>query len=103
MREQHPIYARDGIAHPGLLLRLCNAILVENIVLAPWIHTASELQNFAVAHVGDELSARARVVRNYEHKGHRMVELDAVVVTNQKTVVAQVLHTAIYKLRHLQQ
>lgn len=101
VREPHAMYAGEGIAHPGLLLRLCNSILVENVVLAPWIHTASTLQNFALARVGDELSARARVVRNYEHNGHRLVDLDVVVVANATTVAAQVLHTAIYKLRHL--
>ena len=102
VRERHDIYAREGIAHPGQILRLCNSILVENVVLAPWIHTASTLQNFAVARVGDVLSARARVLRNFEHNGHRSVELDVVVVADERTIVAQVLHTAIYKLRHLQ-
>jgi hypothetical protein len=100
VRERNDIYARNGIAHPGQLLRLCNAILVENVVLAPWIHTGSALQNFGVARLGDILSARARVVRNFEHNGHRSVELDVIVVANNR-VVAQVLHTAIYKLRHL--
>jgi len=31
---------------------------------------------------GDELTARARVTGNYEKKGHRFVELDALVVAN---------------------
>ncbi len=101
VRERHDIYARNGVAHPGQLLRLCNAILVENVVLAPWIHTASTLQNFSTARVGEMVSARARVVRNFEHNGHRSVELDAIVVADDR-VVAQVLHTAIYELRHLQ-
>ena len=33
-----------------------------------------------VAHVGDELKVPARVTANYERKGHRFVELDALVV-----------------------
>ncbi len=102
VRETLPIYAQEGIAHPGLLLRLCNTTLVENVVLSPWIHTASAMQNHSVARVGEELSARARVVRNWEHKGHRSVELDVAVVANDR-VVAHVTHTAIYKLRHLSQ
>ena len=95
-----PIYTSERLAHPGALLRLCNAVLVENVVLAPWIHTGSVMQNHGLARVGDELSARARVVRNYEHNGHRSVELDVVVVAGDG-IVAHVLHTAIYKLRHL--
>ena len=101
VRERHPIYADEGLAHPGLLLRLCNSLLVENVVLAPWIHTASTVQNFALARVGDDLSARGKVVRNYEHKGHRIVELDAVVIANGQSILTHVHHTAIYQLRHL--
>lgn len=100
VRETLPIYEQEGIAHPGLLLRLCNSVLVENVVLSPWIHTASALQNYSVARVGEELSARAHVTRNWEHKGHRSVELDCVVIASGR-VVAHVTHTAIYKLRHL--
>lgn len=102
VRETLPIYAQEGFAHPGLLLRLCNATLVENVVLNPWIHTSSALQNYGVARVGEELSARARVIRNWEHKGHRSVELDVAVVANDR-IVAHVAHAAIYKLRHLSQ
>ena len=101
VRERHDLYAREGLAHPGLLLRLCNSALRENVVLAPWIHTGSKVQNFAAARVGDRLSARGRVIRNYEKKGHRLVDLDVVLVANDKTVLAHVLHTAVYKLRHL--
>ena len=101
VRETHDIYAGDGLAHPGLLLRLCNLILRENVVLAPWIHTSSALQNFAVARIGDELSARARVIQNYERKGHRLVDLDVILVANGTEVIAQVQHTAVYRLRQL--
>lgn len=101
VREAHDLYAREGLAHPGLLLRLCNSALRENVVLAPWVHTGSKVQNFAVARVGDALSARGRVVQNYEKKGHRLVDLDLILVANDKTVLAHVLHTAVYKLRHL--
>jgi hypothetical protein len=33
--------------------------------------------------------------------GHRLVDLDALVIANGRTVVSRVLHTAVYKLRHL--
>jgi hypothetical protein len=101
VREADPIYAREGLVHPGLLLRLCNLALRENVVLQPWIHTASKVTNFASAHVGDELSARARVAANYDRKGHRMVDLDVALIANNRTVIAHVLHTAAYRLRQL--
>jgi acyl dehydratase len=101
VRETDPIYAEAGLVHPGQLLRLANLVLRENVVLQPWIHTGSKVTNFAVAHVGDELSARARVAANYERKGHRLVDLDMILIANGGTVLAQVLHTAVYRLRQL--
>jgi hypothetical protein len=59
------------------------------------------VQYFATARIGDELSARAVVKDNYERKGHRLVDLDCILLKNGTTPVAHVLHTAVYKLRHL--
>lgn len=100
VRETNPIYADEGIAHPGILLRLCNSALRENVVLPPWIHVGSEMRNLSLARVGETLSARARVVANYDRKGHRLVDLDCLLLAGDRPV-AHVLHTAIYKLRHL--
>lgn len=101
VRETDPIYSREGLAHPGHLLRLCNLILRENVVLQPWIHTGSKVTNFAPGRLGDELSARGRVSANYERKGHRLIDLDIILLANGRTVLAHVLHTAVYQLRHL--
>jgi acyl-coenzyme A thioesterase PaaI-like protein len=101
IREADPIYAEEALAHPGQLLRLCNLVLRQNVALPPWIHVGSKVTNFAVAHVGDELAARARVAANYERKGHQLVDLDIILIANGRTVVAHVLHTAVYRLRQL--
>lgn len=101
IRERHEIYAKEGLAHPGLMLRLCNSLLRENVKLAPWIHVGSAVRYFAAARVGEALGARARVVKNYDRKGHRLVDLDCVLTANDRPV-AHVLHSAIYKLRHLE-
>ncbi|MBS0243906.1 MAG: hypothetical protein JSS20_17165 [Proteobacteria bacterium] len=100
VRETNPIYAREGIAHPGILLRLCNSALRENVVLAPWVHVGSRMRNFSVARVGEALACRARVVDNYERKGHRLVDLDCLLLAGERPI-AHVMHTAIYRLRHL--
>ena len=57
-------------------------MLVDNAILGPWIHVGSRMQLLNAAASGDELTARARVTGNYEKKGHRFVELDALVVAN---------------------
>ena len=102
VRESDPIYVREGLAHPGTILRLCNWVLAQNVVLGPWIHVGSKLQNFAAARVGDELTVRARVTDNYDRKGHRFVELDALAIANGRTPLARIAHTAIYRPRQVE-
>jgi acyl dehydratase len=99
VRETDPIYAREGLSHPGLLQRIMNKVLVDNAILGPWIHVGSRMQLLAAARSGDELTARAKVTGNYEKKGHRFVELDALVVANGRTPVAHCQHIAIYQPR----
>ena len=99
IRETDPIYTREGFGHPGLLPRIMNKVLVDNAILGPWIHVGTKMQLLAAGAVGDELTARARVVGNYEKKGHRFVELDALVVANGTTPLAHCRHIAIYQPR----
>jgi acyl dehydratase len=99
VRERDPIYASEGLGHPGLLQRVMNKVLVDNAILGPWIHVGSRMQLLSAARSGDELTARAKVTGNYEKKGHRFVELDALVVANGKTPLAHCQHIAIYQPR----
>jgi acyl dehydratase len=99
VREADPIYAREGLGHPGLLQRVMNRVLVDNAILGPWIHVGSTMQLLSGAKVGDEITARAKVTGNYDKKGHRFVELDALVVANGKTPLAHCQHIAITQPR----
>jgi len=99
VRETDAIYAREGLGHPGLLQRVMNKVLVDNAILGPWIHVGSRMQLLSAAKSGDELTARAKVTGNYEKKGHRFVELDALVVANGRTPLAHCQHIAIYQPR----
>jgi acyl dehydratase len=76
-----------------------NKVLVDNAILGPWIHVGTKMQLLSPGKVGDELTARAKVVGNYEKKGHRFVELDALVVANGTTPLAHCWHIAIYRPR----
>jgi hypothetical protein len=100
-RETDPLYAAEGIVHPGTILRCCNWVLSHNVVLPAWMHVGSKVQNLGIARIGDTLSARARVTQNYEHKGHKFVEVDALVLANERTPLARVTHIAIYRPRQL--
>jgi hypothetical protein len=100
-RETDPIYAREKILNPGTILRCCNWALSHNVILPAWIHMGSTVRNLGLARVGDTLNIRARITKNYEHKGHKWVELDCLVVANETKPVIQATHIAIYRPRQL--
>jgi len=99
IREADPIYAREGLGHPGMLQKVMNKVLVDSAILGPWIHVGSRMQLLSAGNAGDEITARAKVIGNYEKKGHLFVELDALVVANGKTPLAHCHHIAIYQPR----
>lgn len=101
IRETDPIYAREKIVHTGTVMRCCNWALSQNVILPAWIHMGGSIRNLGLAHVGDTLNVRARITKNYEHKGHKWVELDAMVVANETTPIIRATHTAIYRPRQL--
>ena len=103
IREHEALYAAEGIVHPGIILRMCNWALSHNVVLGPWIHVGSKVQNHSVALVGETLTARARVTNNYDHKGHLFIDMDVLVLAAGTRPVAQVAHTAIYRPRQVAQ
>jgi hypothetical protein len=101
VRETLPLYADEALVHPVVVLRICNFALNRNVVLGPWMHVGSTIQNFAPARVGDALGVRAQVTGNYEHKGHLFVDIDALVLANDATPIARVRHVSIYRPRQL--
>jgi hypothetical protein len=103
VRETDPLYMTERLVHPGTILRCCNWALSHNVILPAWIHMGSVVQNLGLARVGDTLNVRAKITKNYEHKGHKWVELDALVVANETTPIARVTHGAIYRPRQLAQ
>jgi acyl dehydratase len=98
VREDLPIYAEEGIAHPGWILRDANYVLSANVVLGPWIHVESQVQHHGVVQDGDLVSARAIVTDERERKGHRFVTLDVLHLAGDRPV-ARTEHTAIYRPR----
>jgi acyl dehydratase len=99
--ETSPLYEAEGLLHPVLVPHIGNFALNRNVMLGPWMHVGSKIQHFAAARLGDSLTVRARVVNNYEHKGHLFVDLDALIVANNKTPVVRTSHISIYRPRQL--
>ena len=99
VRETDPHCAREGLAHPGMILRTGNWALSHNVVLGPWMHVGSHIRNLSAARVGETITVHARVAANYERKGHRFVELDALTLAGGTRPVALIRHVAIYRPR----
>jgi len=97
--ETVPIYAREGLAHPGWLLRSANRVLAANVRLGPWIHVESAVRHHATVPGDAQLSTRARVRDCFERKGHRFVVLDVLIVADGHVPVLSAEHIAIYEPR----
>jgi acyl dehydratase len=95
--DPHSSYRAEAVTHPAGLLRLVNLVLMSNVELGPWIHTASDCRLLAPARLPATLSARAEVTELFERNGSSYVRYDAVVLADG-TPVMDVAHTAIYRL-----
>jgi acyl dehydratase len=91
------LYVEQGVAHPGALLTSANTLLTSNVRLGPWIHVGSDVTHFDVVRDGQRVETRGRVARCFERKGHRLVELDAVLVVDGGRPVVRVRHTAVWE------
>ena len=95
--ETLPLYREVGVVHPGILLRMVNAVLFRTVALGPWIHTSSDARLVGIARVGCTLEARGVVTELFNRNGNDYVRYDAVVLADGEPV-AQVDHTAIWQL-----
>lgn len=100
IRETLPLYVEERVAHPGWLLRDANYVLAENVRLGPWMHVESEAQHFTAVRDGQRVETRSLVTKEWEHKGHRFVELDVALLAGG-AVAQRIRHVAIYRPRQL--
>lgn len=95
--EPVALYREQSLAHPGLLLRLVNLLLMRNVELGPWVHTSSSCRLLAPARLPAEMTVRGTVRETEQRGGHDRVRYDALVLADGVPVMA-VDHTAIYRL-----
>ena len=86
-------------AEPSEILQLSNEMLVQNFRLGPWIHAASELQNWSAPQPGERVAARGRIRERFERKGHQFLVADVMLLGERGRLLQTVRHTAIYELR----
>jgi hypothetical protein len=98
--EASPVYrGSDAACHPAFWIAQANEIVMQNMALGPWIHTASEAQHYSVARDGDRLSLRGRVIDSFEKRGNEYIVLDLGLFGEEGRPIAKIKHTAIIKLR----
>ncbi|TFV57012.1 hypothetical protein E4P41_15025 [Geodermatophilus sp. DF01-2] len=95
--EPLPLYRERSWAHPGLLLRLVNRLLMRNVALGPWIHTSSDCRFLGVARLPAQMTVHGRVTDVGRRGRHEEVGYDALVLAGGEPVL-QVHHTALYRL-----
>ena len=99
--EPLALYTDEALVPSGLILRTANWVLSATVRLGPWIHVSSAVTHHAAARLSEPLETRGKVVRNWEHKGHRFVEVDAVTFGEGGRAILSVLHTAIWEPRQV--
>jgi acyl dehydratase len=98
--DDQPLFRGPGAAaHPGYLIRFANTVLVENVVLGPWIHVSTDARHFGVVSPGEAFDVRAEVRDLFERRGHRFVTLQVQIVGEGGRLVLDAVHTAIYDVR----
>lgn len=89
------------VCHPAFLITQANEVLMDNIALGPWIHTASAVQHYALAADGEGISVRGRVQQLYEKRGHEFIVADLALLGADERPFAHIEHTAIIRLREM--
>jgi hypothetical protein len=97
-RDPLPVYREaDAPPHAALYAMKANRLLADNVDLGPWIHTASDIQFYAIPNFGERLTLSGRIAESYVRRGHDMVTLDLAVLGKNDRALAHVLHTAIVR------
>ncbi len=100
MQETLPLYrGAEALCHPAFWPAQANELLMRNVALGPWIHTASTVRHYALAHNGERLSLRGRVREAFEKRGHEIVVLDLGLFGEEEHAIAHISHSAIIKLK----
>jgi len=100
VREDVGLYDGGLICNPAYMLRRINYILATNVKLGPWIHSESEIFLHRVVRDGESLDVRARVIENFERKGHLIVALRFAVLADGEPAMTG-RHWAIYEPRQV--
>ncbi|PCJ54353.1 MAG: hypothetical protein COA73_14425 [Candidatus Hydrogenedentota bacterium] len=96
MRDPLALYKSDSPPlHPAVVVAQANQVIMGNINLGPWIHTASDVRHHALPQHGEEVSLQGIVAHSYEKRGHGIVVLNLVALGKEGRLLQHLSHTAI--------
>lgn len=87
----------DGFPHPALITQKANRLLIENVNLGPWIHTASDVKYYDLPESDEPLFLHGHVAHSYTKRGHDIVVLDLAMLGDKERPIAHLTHTAIVR------
>ena len=85
----------DPQCHPAYVVAQANQLLVSNVNLGPWIHTASDVRHHALPRHGETVNLQGYVAHSYQKRGHDIVVLNLAAVGENDRVLQHLTHTAI--------
>lgn len=98
--ETNPLYYGAGArCHPAWLAGRMIDLLHHSYHYGPAIHTQSQIQNLASAHVDQTFTVTGHCSGAFEKNGHHYIVNDGAIWSEDKTELVRLRHTAIFKLR----
>lgn len=100
LRDDNPLFHGSGAhCHPSWIAGRLIYLLHHSFEYGPAIHTNSQIQHLAPAHVGQTFTVTGFCHDVFERNGHHFIVNDGSIWNEAKTEVTRLRHTAIFKLR----
>jgi len=96
VRDSLPLYTGDDpVIHPAFIAAKANQLLVENVDLGPWIHTASDVRHHSLPDPGEKVTLQGYAAHSYNKRGHDITVLNLASIGEHDQVLQHLSHTAI--------
>ncbi len=98
VRDDSKIYrSKTPQHHPAHIAHQANQILVRNVNLGPWIHTATDVRHHVLPKHKEEVSLRGRIAHVYSKREHEIVVMDLALFGEADRLITHLTHSAIIK------
>ena len=97
--DDHPRwFGERGRIHPGWLAARMTPLMHHSYDYGPSIHTRTQAQYLAPAIAGQTLTVAGHFLDAYERKGHHYAVVDGAIFAEDRTLLARIRHTTIFRV-----